>query len=51
MAGAIAATQNVVVEIQKTNFTGNSAFEGGAIHPDTASYLRTTDCRFEDNQC
>ena len=48
-AGAIAATRNVVVQIQKTNFTGNSAFEGGAIRLDTVSYLRTTDCRFEDN--
>ena len=49
-AGAISATQNVIVEIQKTNFTGNSAFEGGAIHADTATYLRTTESRFENNR-
>ena len=36
-------------EIQRTNFTRNSALQGGAIDIDHHVYLRTTDCTFVDN--
>ena len=50
IGGAITATVTTTLDIQKTNFTGNSAaVQGGAIDIDQQSYLRIKDCIFEDN--
>ena len=47
--GAIDGGVDAVFEIQRTNFTRNSALQGGAIDIDHHVYLRTTDCTFIDN--
>ena len=47
--GAINGGVDAVFEIQRTNFTRNSALQGGAIDIDHHVYLRTTDCTFVDN--
>ena len=49
VAGAIAAGFNTTLDIQHTNFTSNSAVEGGVIDVDQQSYLHVTDCVFKDN--
>ena len=48
--GAITAIGNITLDVQETNFTRNSAQEGGAIDVEQQSYLCMIDCTFEDNQ-
>ena len=49
LGGAIDATDNITLDIHKTNFTRNSAVQGGAIDIDTDVHLRATHCTFNDN--
>ena len=48
--GAITATGTTTLDIQETDFTRNSALEGGAIDVEQQSYLCMIDCTFEDNR-
>ena len=50
LGGAIDVGLNAILDIQETNFTRNSAPEGGAIDVQELSYLRTTDCIFRYNR-
>ena len=47
--GAICGGFNATVEILDTKFTRNKAKQGGAIDVDQQSFLRITNCTFEDN--
>ena len=47
--GAINAGLNATLDIQETNFTRNSAEQGGAIDGLEQSYLQMTNCAFDDN--
>ena len=51
VAGAISATSNVTLDIQKTAFVGNKAFlhDGGAIDVQEQVHLSVTNCVFKDN--
>ena len=49
LGGAISAAFNTTLEIQETNFTCNTAYDGGAIEVDQQSHLRMANCVFDDN--
>ena len=49
LGGALTGAGNVTIDILETNFTGNSAVQGGALDVDKQSFLNVTDCAFEDN--
>ena len=48
--GAIVGTINTTLDIQDTNFTQNSALQGGAIDIDKGSYIHLINCAFNDNR-
>ena len=48
--GAIFGGYDAVLDIQRTNFTGNSAVQGGANCTETDVHLSVTDCTFLHNQ-
>ena len=48
--GAIKSYFNAAVDIRITSFTGNSAWQSGAIDIGQQGYLRATNCAFEDNR-
>ena len=50
LGGAIFGGYGIILEIQGTSFTRNSAWQSGAINIDTLGYLSVTDCTFEDNR-
>ena len=47
--GAIVGACNTTLNVILTNFTRNTAAQGGAIEVGQQSFLRTTDCSFIDN--
>ena len=49
LGGVISAAFNATLEIERTNFTSNSAVQGGVIDVQQVSFLRMTDCIFEGN--
>ena len=49
LGGVISAAFNATLEIKATNFTGNSAAQGGVIDVQQVSILRMADCTFEGN--
>ena len=48
--GVIEGLAYVTLDIQGTNFTRNTAHQGGVIDLQIQSYLRMTDCTFKDNR-
>ena len=48
-AGAINGGSNAILDLQETNFTRNTAYEGGAISVNTDVYLCVVDCTFHGN--
>ena len=50
IGGAIYGGFGIILEIQGTSFTRNSAWQSGAINIAALGYLSATDCTFEDNR-
>ena len=48
--GAISGSNHTTLDIQETNFTGNTGDEGGAIAVGLASHLYIRDCTLKDNR-
>ena len=49
IGGAVAGGKDVVLDIHETNFTGNSASEGGAINVQQQANLSLINCRLDGN--